>query len=53
MALKSYRLNSKRKASKPKRQRRSSDTGNLLRQGTTAIIGVSLLGATVSAVNRI
>jgi len=36
-----------------KKRRGSSDTGNLLRQGTGAIIGVGLLGVTADAVARI
>lgn len=36
-----------------KRGRGFSDTSNILRQGTTAIIGVGLLGVTADAVGRI
>lgn len=50
MALKSYRLKLKKKK---KKKKRISDTGRLLQQGTTALIGIGLLSATADAVRRI
>ena len=52
MALKSYRL---AKGSRKKKKRRSgfSGSGDMISGGVNAIIGVSLLGVTASAVGRI
>lgn len=49
MALKSYSLF--KKGSKKKKKRRGA--GDLVTGGVTAVLGLGLLGATTSAVNRI
>lgn len=50
MALKSYRLTKKKKKSKKKRR---SPSGDIVRQGTGAIIGLAIFGETARAVSRI
>ncbi len=49
MALKSYRL----LKGKKKKKKRRSGTRDIITGGVTAVIGLGLLGATTSAVNRI
>ncbi len=53
MALKSYRLITKKKKSKKKRKQKRKPTRDLITGGVTAIIGVGLLSETARAVNRI
>ncbi len=55
MALKSYSFMSKRKERKKSKGRsgKFSDVGSLVIGGTTAILGIGLLGATSAAVARV
>ncbi len=56
MGLKSYSFMSKRKerkTSKRRGRRERSDMGSLIIGGTTAILGIGLLGATSNAVSNI
>jgi len=56
MALKSYRLMTKKKKNKPKRRtraRRNSLTGDVITGGIGALVGIGFLSVTADAVSAI